>query len=111
MSVNSTVYAHVPCSVRDDVPQTLLATHLSVGRAGPPDESGVIAKGAGVHTHLHLVELGIEEDERVGPVGEDRGWVKSDTCTIKKKKNINTLNSKQLATEHITHRQGWVRTF
>lgn len=59
----------------DAIPLTLLATHLSVGRAGPPDEAGVVAKGAGVHTHLHLVELGIEEDKGVGPAEEDRSWL------------------------------------
>ena len=41
-------------------------SYLGIRRAGPPDEARVVAKRPRVHTHLHLVELGVEQHKRVG---------------------------------------------
>ena len=41
-------------------------SHLGIRRARPPDEAGVVAKSPRVHTHIHLVELGVEQHKRVG---------------------------------------------
>lgn len=41
---------------------------LSVGGAGPPDEACIISKGSGIYTHLHIIELGVEQHKGVRSV-------------------------------------------
>lgn len=41
---------------------------LSVGRAGPPDEACIVSKGSGIDTHLHIIELGVEQHKGVRSV-------------------------------------------
>lgn len=47
-------------------------TDLSVGRAGPPDEAGIVSKGPRINTHLNIVKFGVEQHERVRPGKSER---------------------------------------
>ena len=44
---------------------------LCAGCTGPPDEACVIPKCPRVHAHLYVVELGVEQHERVGPKSQN----------------------------------------
>lgn len=41
---------------------------LSIGGAGPPDEACIVSKGSGIYTHLHIIELGVEQHKGVRSV-------------------------------------------
>lgn len=41
--------------------------YLSVWSAGPPDEPGIITKGAGINTHLNTIEFGVEQHKGIWP--------------------------------------------
>ena len=51
---------------------------LGIGCTGPPDEASVVSKCPCVNAHLYLVELGVEENERVRPMRKtNKGWLQS----------------------------------
>lgn len=45
---------------------------LSIGGAGPPDEACIVSKGSGIYTHLHIIELGVEQHKGVRSVKKKR---------------------------------------
>ena len=49
---------------------------LGIGCTGPPDEASVVSKCPCINAHLYLVELGVEENERVRPMRKTKkGWL------------------------------------
>lgn len=74
-------------------------TDFSIGRAGPPDETGIVSKGSGINTHLNIIELGVEQHKRVRSVEKkDRDNIKSRTDVT----NVTNVNYRCILFEEVS---------